>query len=91
MSTNTERGPLWPFMLVAQERGGTLEWRYREYGEVVMVGEWRDSRAAALADLYEHPDLPAHVGRAALEEYSKIAATAFRTATSTLRGPGWDL
>lgn len=88
MSTNVERGPLWPFVLVAEDDDGQLVWCWRG---PLCNGEWKDSRAAALADLYEYPGTPVHVRDAALEEYNKIAARAFRAATSTLRGPGWDL
>lgn len=83
------RGPLWPYMMQATDRGRALGWRW--VGTGLSHGIWCPCQAAALADLSVASDVPAHVREEAKRQYNEIATKAFNTATAGLRGPGWDL
>ena len=83
------RGPLWPYMIQDKDDDGQLVWAWR--GPEGVQGMWRESQAAALADLSAASEVPAHVREVANKQYNEIAAEAFNTATAGLRGPGWEL
>ena len=82
-------GPLWPYMIQAEDDDGLLVWAWR--GPEGVQGPWRESQAAALADLSVASDVPAHVREGAKRQYNEIATKAFNTAAAGLRGPGWEL
>lgn len=92
MRGTTEKGPLWPYMLVAKVcPDGYLQWRYQEHSGTQDTGEWVGAQAEALLALFENPRVSLSVKLAAQEAYRKEARRAFNTATEDLWGPGWDL
>ena len=83
------RGPLWPYMIQAKDDDGPLVWAWR--GPEGVQGPWRESQAAALADLHDADGVPADVKRAAASAYNEWMSSEIRKITAKLNGPGWDL
>ena len=83
------RGPLWPYMIQAKDDDGQLVWAWR--GPEGVQGPWRESQAAALADLHDADGVPADVKRAAASAYHERVSSEIRKITAKLNGPGWDL
>ena len=83
------RGPLWPYMIVAKEDDGQLVWSWR--GPQGVQGRWQPDQGSVLADLYHHDGAPSDVREAARRAYNERVAGAVRKITAKLHGPGWDL